>query len=276
MRRVYGRKFIQVSVFGSAADRRRVLMEKIRRFEASPKTDAECEAQAIDLIDVDHNQKDDVNGQRISDVFHLGDVFVDGIDRVKADETIRRFIRAFFGDTKASPNKDEYGLYIAAAASLRSADLSRQVGAAIFSNQGEIISLGCNEVPKSGGGTYWIDDDPPIFRDVDVGVDANQDRKTEIIYDLVIRLGREGFLSKEIARMRNPQMQVAALLSSTALRDSQIMDIIEFGRMIHAEMLAISDAARLGRSTKGATLYCKARRSLPEHARVPQTSKSGG
>ena len=71
-------------------------------------------------------------------------------------------------------------------------------------------------------------------------------------------------------------MQVAALLSSTALRNPQIMDIIEFGRMIHAEMLAISDAARLGRSTKGATLYCKARRSLPEHARVPQTSKSGG
>jgi tRNA(Arg) A34 adenosine deaminase TadA len=34
------------------------------------------------------------------------------------------------------------------------------------------------------------------------------------------------------------------------------MDIIEFGRMIHAEMLAISDAARLGRATKDATLYC--------------------
>jgi tRNA(Arg) A34 adenosine deaminase TadA len=34
------------------------------------------------------------------------------------------------------------------------------------------------------------------------------------------------------------------------------MDIIEFGRMIHAEMSAISDAARLGRSTLEATLYC--------------------
>jgi tRNA(Arg) A34 adenosine deaminase TadA len=35
-----------------------------------------------------------------------------------------------------------------------------------------------------------------------------------------------------------------------------MMDIIEFGRMIHAEMSAISDAARLGRPTRGATLYC--------------------
>jgi len=196
-----------VSVFGSAADRRRVMMEKIRRFEASPKTDAECEAQAIDLIDMDHNQKDDVNGQRIADVFHLGDVFVNGIDPTRADETIRHFIKAFFGDTKASPNKDEYGLYIAAAAALRSADLSRQVGAAIFSKEGEIISIGCNEVPKAGGGTYWIDGVKPIFRDIEIGVDANQDRKTEIIYDLVIRLGQEGFLSNTIARLKAPQKQ---------------------------------------------------------------------
>jgi deoxycytidylate deaminase len=35
-----------------------------------------------------------------------------------------------------------------------------------------------------------------------------------------------------------------------------MMDIIEFGRMIHAEMSAITDAARLGRSTKGAILFC--------------------
>jgi len=256
MRRVYGRKFIQVSVFGGPTDRRRVMMEKIRRYEASPKTDAECEAQAIKLIDIDHNQKDDINGQRIADVFHLGDVFVDGIDPTKADETIRRFIRAFFGDTKASPNKDEYGLYMAAAAALRSADLSRQVGAAIFSKNGEIISIGCNEVPKAGGGTYWIDDQPPIFRDVEIGVDANQDRKTEIIYDLVVRMAKEGFLSSAITKLKDPQKQVDALLSNSMLKESQIMDIIEFGRMIHAEMLAISDAARLGRATKHATLFC--------------------
>jgi hypothetical protein len=55
MRRVYGRKFVQVSIFGSAVDRRRVLMEKIQRYEPSPKTDVECEQQAIDLIDIDYN-----------------------------------------------------------------------------------------------------------------------------------------------------------------------------------------------------------------------------
>jgi deoxycytidylate deaminase len=256
MRRVYGRKFIQVSVFGSSHDRREVLIDKIRRFDSSPKTDAECERQAIELIDIDHNQKDDVNGQRLSDVFHLGDVFVDGINPAKAEETIERFIRAFFGDTKASPNKDEYGLYTAAAAALRSVDLSRQVGAAIFSKQGEIISLGCNEVPKAGGGTYWVDDPAPIFRDVELGMDTNQERKNELLHDLVDRMTKEKLLSRKMLKLKTPEKKVSHLLTKGSVKDSQLMDIIEFGRMIHAEMSAISDAARLGRATKGGHLYC--------------------
>jgi hypothetical protein len=46
----------------------------------------------------------------------------------------------------------KYGLFLAKAAALRTLDLSRQVGAAIFSNQGEIIALGSNEVPRPEGG----------------------------------------------------------------------------------------------------------------------------
>jgi deoxycytidylate deaminase len=262
MRRVYGRKFIQVSVFGSAADRRRVMMEKIRRYEPSPKTDIQCEQQAIDLIDIDYNQKDDKNGQRIADVFHLGDVFVDGIDPAMAEKTIRRFVRAFFGDTKASPSKDEYGLYIASAASLRSTDLSRQVGAAIFSKQGEVISLGSNEVPKAGGGTYWTDDDSHTYRDVDVGLDPNQDRKAEIVYDLLARLGKQHFLGDELTKGRTLQEQAESLLRDETFKESELMQILEFSRVTHAEMSAICDAARLGRVTKGATLFST---TLPCH-----------
>ena len=36
---------------------------------------------------------------------------------------------------------------------------------------------------------------------------------------------------------------------------SQIGEITEYGRMVHAEMNAIADAARLGRPVAGATLY---------------------
>ena len=41
-------------------------------------------------------------------------------------------------------------MFAAKAAALRTLDLSRQVGAAIFSADGEIISMGSNEVPKAG------------------------------------------------------------------------------------------------------------------------------
>jgi len=254
MRRAYGRKFVQVSVFGSEIDRRSVLINKIRSFDPSPKTDAECEEQAIRLIEKDNNEVDNVDGQRVSDVFHLGDVFVDGIDAKKADDTIHRFIHALFGDNRISPHKDEYGLYAAAAAALRSLDLSRQVGAAIFSKNAEIISLGCNEVPKASGGTYWSDD-PPTFRDIDLKRDANQGRRAEIFYDLVDRLSTEGFLSEKPSSPTEIQAYVERMVKKKKIKDSQLMDIIEFGRMIHAEMSAISDAARLGRPTRDATLY---------------------
>lgn len=38
--------------------------------------------------------------------------------------------------------------------SLRSADLSRQVGA-VISKDRNIISTGANDIPKFGGGQYW-------------------------------------------------------------------------------------------------------------------------
>ncbi len=256
MRRVYGRKFIQVSVFGRSLERRQVLMDKISTYDSSPKNEAICEQEAIKLIDMDQSQKDDANGQRLSDVFHLGDVFVDGINKDRTTKTIQRFVRALFGDTKISPSKDEYGLYMANAAALRSVDLSRQVGAAIFSDCGEIVTLGCNEVPKAKGGTYWEDDDSTIFRDVERGSDPNQDRKNEIIYDLIERLAGAGFLSVELTGLQDEKSRVAVLEKNSKFKDAQIMDIIEYGRIIHAEMSAISDAAQLGRSTLRATLFC--------------------
>ena len=256
MRRVYGRKFVQVSVYGSPLDRRRVIMDKIASFDSSPKKDSEREAQAIELIATDANQADEENGQRVSDVFHLGDVFVNGIDKDMAAITLRRFVRAFFGDNFASPSIDEFGLYTATSASLRSVDLSRQVGAAIFTPLGDIISMGCNEVPKAGGGNYWADSGELLARDMERGKDANQLRKDEILFDLVDRLSKSKSLSGALNRKKGTQERVEAIMAKSSMKEAQLLDIIEFGRMIHAEMSALTDAARLGRSTSGTTLYC--------------------
>jgi cytidine deaminase len=198
----------------------------------------------------------DPHGQNVGDAFPLGDVFIDASSRQNAEIMIRRFINALFGSNEITPTHDEYGMYMAKAASLRSSDLSRQVGAAIFRKSGEVIALGCNEVPKAGGGTYWTGDDPD-GRDFVAGHDPNEAQKVEILVDLLDRLKKGGHLSEALARLEDTYEIGKQLLDEGgSVTESRIMDIIEFGRIIHAEMSALSDAARTGLSVKEATLYC--------------------
>lgn len=255
-RDVYGRKFIQISVYSDKEDRKNTLKRKITEYSTKTIGDSDAEIQSIKLIEKDYHEENNEFGQRISDVFHLGDVFVSGKSEKEANTTIKRFINAFFGDNSVSPTKKEYGMYAAAGAALRSIDLSRQVGAAIFSSNGEVITLGCNEVPKAFGGTYWCDDPNPPFRDFDKGRDANQQRKTEIIHDFLKRLSEEGYLKNDSLSEDDVAALTKKLQKNKNLKNSQIMDIIEFGRMIHAEMCAITDASRLGKSLNGSNLFC--------------------
>lgn len=256
LRQVYGRKFVQISVFSDADERRKQLIKKIKSYKTTIVDDAEAEKQAIDLISIDNNEVGDDYGQRVSDVFHLGDVFVPGQATKEAEETIDRFVKAFFGHNGLSPTKAEYGMYAAAGASLRSLDLSRQVGAAIFSEQGEVITLGCNEVPKPFGGTYWSDDDGDKARDFEEGHDGNHSRKLRMVHDLVDRMGRLRFLSEELMEAGSTVEQLRRMMSEKLIADARVMDIIEFGRIIHAEMSAITDAARLGKRLKDSVLFC--------------------
>ncbi|MCI9866124.1 deoxycytidylate deaminase [Rhizobium skierniewicense] len=256
LREVYGRKFVQISVFADAEERRRQLMKKIKQYRTSLVEDSDAEKTAIDLIERDNHEIDDDYGQRVSDVFHMGDVFVPGGTGDQTKEVIYRFIKAFFGHNGMSPTKREYGMYAAAGASLRSLDLSRQIGAAIFSQTGEVITLGCNEVPKAFGGTYWCDDpDVPPHRDFEEGEDGNHARKLQLLFDLVDRLGKLDFISPKLKAVGGTYAQVETLLSTKLISDSKVMDIIEFGRIIHAEMSAITDAARKGKSLQDSILF---------------------
>jgi deoxycytidylate deaminase len=178
------------------------------------------------------------------------------------DAKITRFVDALFGRNDISPSKDEYGMYAAKSAALRSADLSRQVGAALFSVDGELVTQGCNEVPKAFGGTYW-DTEKPDHRDITKGYDPNEFHKREILRDLIERLRSRKFLSTSLTSIGSDTQIVSALIAKQdgeqppgALRNARINDLTEYGRVVHAEMLAICDAARIGRSVKGTTLYC--------------------
>jgi deoxycytidylate deaminase len=263
LRRVYGRQFILISAYGSAEQRKKLLEGKLKRSLSTLMAEPDISFKADQLIERDASEQGEKYGQQLRETFHLADVFIDGISTQEMDEKLERFIQAFFGRTDIAPSKNEYGTYAAKSASLRSSDLSRQVGAAIFSKDGELITQGCNEVPKAFGGTYW-DLEQPDFRDVRLGHDPNEILKRELLRDLLERLSKAELLSEKAIELGSPAEMVDAL-SRKATKGGGIdgplvgaiaMDLTEYGRVVHAEMCAICDAARLGRSVKGTTLYC--------------------
>ena len=129
---------------------------------------------------------------------------------------------------------------------LRSADLSRQVGAVIAKEQ-EIIATGANDCPKSGGGLYWpiVGDhheitDFPNGRDYMRGIDSNKEQQMNIIQNILDKLPAN--VEKESIKK--------------ALYASNLSDITEYGRIVHAEMESLMFCARNGISTRNAKLYC--------------------
>ena len=251
LRQVYGKLFIGVSIYSDKHVRIRQLAQQIADDESAARAETHHEAAASNLITKDEEEAGEHYGQRLRDAFPLADVFVDINAPDETNNVLGRFFRAFFGANDASPTKDEYGMHLAKTAALRSLDLSRQVGAAAFSSRGEVISLGCNEVPKPGGGTYW-EGDSGDSRDYVVGHDENEIIKRALLSDVVRKLFLKhpkkdeilAFVMSEAARKGSP------------LRETLLMDLLEFGRVIHAEMSAIADAARLGLALRNATLYC--------------------
>jgi deoxycytidylate deaminase len=256
MRQVYGKLYFQISAYSSPSEREIVLRKKIKESQFGTVEDDAARSQAIELMSIDYSESEKPFGQKIRETFPLGDVFVDGTNRSNCEQMIRRFISLIFGANSITPDHNEYGMYLAKSAALRSSDLSRQVGAAIFRPTGEVISLGCNEVPKYGGGTYFSGDEKD-FRDFALGEDPNERVKREILYEIIKILFERNGLADELNKLGTPREIMASLLADErGIKDSKVMDLLEFGRVIHAEMSAITDAARLGLTTKEATLYC--------------------
>jgi len=113
-------------------------------------------------------------------------------------------------------------------------------------------------VPRAGGGTYWTGDSSDS-RDFRQGHDPNDLNKLEIFADVISRLSDDNFLSADLLNLGEAKEIVSYLLADDRggkYRKARVMDLIEFGRIIHAEMSAICDAARTGSSVRESTLYC--------------------
>lgn len=240
LRNTYGESFWLVSVYLSRKTRIDILRKK-------------GVSDAKKLMDRDYYAEKNL-GQEVRETFPAGDIFVNASDPEIIQNQIDRFTEMIFGYPFHTPYREEYGMFHAFASSLRSASLSRQVGAAILDKSGNLISTGTNEVPKARGGVYSIEDENDC-REFRKGYDSNQQEKLKMLEDVFERLKTEGWLSEKYCG-KNPQDLVKDVFDSKHLRGMRFMDLTEYGREVHAEMDALVSAARGNESVKGCTMYC--------------------
>lgn len=190
------------------------------------------------------------SGQNVRETSKLGDFFIRN-DQDTQDSlaiTVRRYLEILFNIKVHTPLNQEAAMYAAASAGAKSACLSRQVGAAIYSKDNELIGVGWNDVPRAGGGLYAEDLGMSDLRCFRWGEKlCHNDKHKGQLYENIFRaLRNEGLLSDKAE-----SDIVRKVLSSTDIRN-----LIEFSRAVHAEMEAIISVAR---SNKGglmeATMY---------------------
>ncbi|WP_343641357.1 hypothetical protein [Roseateles sp.] len=192
-RDVYGEAFTLISVYASKLWRTQFLKKAIVSSLSSDK--AMADRYAAELIAIDHDEEGKALGQCVGKTFPLADFFVTSESRPELEKTLKRLAQLTFGNPYVSPTRDEQAMFFAKAAALRSLDLSRQVGAAIVSADGDLLTTGCNEVPKFGGGLYWAEDEF-VDRDFERGFDSNVSIKKEIVEEVFDRLKTKRLLTK--------------------------------------------------------------------------------
>jgi cytidine deaminase len=272
LRSIYREAFLLIGSSAPHQMRRRFLATKIASSRNSFQHDQYLPTAEM-LIQRDQEEIGKKHGQNLRNAFHLSDIFVDASDTGKLRDSLERGLELIFGNTFHTPTRDEFGIFQATGAAFRSAELGRQVGAAICAESGDIIAIGTNEVPKAGGGLYWTGDDPD-HREFRLREDSNDKHKKALLADLLSRLKDDKWLSSAKETL-SPQELVALALNekdSPHVSDAQITDLIEFMRAVHAEMAAITDAARRGVSIANGTLYAT---TFPCHLCAPHIVASG-
>lgn len=246
MRSVYGGRFLLLAAYSPREERASLLSEGIAAGHNSMQPTQYLD-DAYGLMQRDEAEDDRPLGQNVRDTFHLADVFLDARDKQSLDPAIARTMEIIFAHPFRTPTRDEHAMFLAEAAAMRSAEMGRQVGAVIATQEGDIVAVGTNEVPKFGGGLYW-EGDPDDARDFHSGEDTSDKFKHRLVGELLARLSESDWLAMDKANATADELY-------EAIRRTRVASLIEFGRAVHAEMAALMDAARRGVAVDSCTLY---------------------
>ena len=264
LRTIYGRGFFLIAAYSPRAQRAEVLSKKIadsyhdaskEKFRSRAEYILQRDAGEI-VPEKEKGQEQRLFGQDVRKAFPMADLFIKAEDREEIKSSVSRFVKLIYSYPYHTPTRDESCMFHAQAAAFRSADLSRQVGAVISTTEGDIVAIGCNEVPKPMGGLFW-EGDSGDSRDFMVGYDAATKSRIELLTDVLNILRENSWLSVQKRKKNVESLVKQELLDEKTglMKDSQLMDLLEFGRSVHAEMAALMDASRRGVSVEGCTLY---------------------
>lgn len=255
LREIYKDQFVLISCHIDRSEALQNLSARIADDHPASPRKADWETAAAELIEQDQNEEGVVYGQRVREVFPLADLIIDSEDQELSESVVKRFFEALFGNFYISPTRDEFFQNLAYNVALTSCDTARQVGAAIEVN-GDVVSTGFNEAPRSGGGTYWAEEGFDS-RDIALGKDSNTIRKRQMVMEVVEELKKKNFLSKELLEQDITTIQGRLLDGKKALlKETYIMSTLEYGRSVHAEMSALSCAAKNGTRVALGTVHC--------------------
>lgn len=196
------------------------------------------------------------HGQLVRDTFPMADFFVRtgaGSDK-ELSSRLERILDLILRARLITPTYAETAMYQAASAAGNSACLSRQVGAAVTDEKGELLAIGWNDVPQFGGGLYsgdiFVDGRPPIAdhrcynrKGGKCWNDQEKDLLAQRAVDILIASG----VVPQAERTRAVE----------ALSKSPIRSLIEYSRSIHAEMHALLAASQIGGlRVRGGKVFC--------------------
>lgn len=249
LRSVYGSSFTLIGVVCKESK----CLERVRDKYSDAGTEAARQFMSRDAKDTIKH------GQRVADALYLSDYFVDNsVDRVQGgkspkewivNEDLNRLVKIITHSNIIRPSISETAMFEAHAAALRSACLSRQVGACLVDANGNVVALGTNEAPKAGGGLYGesLEEEKPDGRCAyaDTPQCSNTAEQNSIIGKIIGEL-RDNF--PELKSKPEDSLK-------TLLRDSPIGSLLEFSRAVHAEMDALLTAGRKGVSTIGTRMW---------------------
>jgi deoxycytidylate deaminase len=257
LRDVYGPRFFLIGAHCAEPMR----LENLRRAIGN-RTDGKQEAEwthaPSQLVNRDWSEEEE-GGQNVRGTFHESDFFIDAHDEKSIRRDLDRLLRILFGYPYATPTREEYAMFQATGAARRSAELSRQVGAAVASREGSILSLGTNEVPAFGGGSYW-EGDPNDQREFNKAKETNTEYRERMAAEIERLIGDRFDSAAETARRlsgaqaRQLRDRLLKGLPDVVL-ETKVGDVTEYGRATHAEMSALLDAAQRGVPVQGSTLF---------------------